>query len=427
MSVRPNGWGFHGHARTFAFREGTRNVNCRFCHSPVSLQFINLVNAPPSNSFLTRAQLGEPEMYFPLTVFVCEACWLVQIDEYKRHDEIFDRNYAYFSSFSTSWLNHCRSYVQDMIARLGLGADSLAVEVASNDGYLLQYFKERSIRCLGIEPTASTAAAAKARGIDTIEEFFGAEFAERLVTGRGQADLMLGNNVLAHVPNINDFVEGFRIALKPTGTVTFEFPHLLNLIRLNQFDTIYHEHFSYLSLLAVRAILAAHGLTVYDVEELPTHGGSLRVFARHDANNALPIQPAVEDLIRRERSARLDCPVGYRGLQVAADRIRNEFLSFLLKEAQQGHKVAAYGAAAKGNTFLNYCGIKGNQLIAFVVDRSPHKQGLFLPGSHIPVVDESHLRDARPDFIVILPWNLRQEISTQLAYVREWGGRASRK
>ena len=198
---------------------------------------------------------------------------------------------------------------------------------------------------------------------------------------------------------------------------------MLNLIRLNQFDTIYHEHFSYLSLLAVRAILAAHGLTVYDVEELPTHGGSLRVFARHDANNALPIQPAVEDLIRRERSARLDCPVGYRGLQVAADRIRNEFLSFLLKEAQQGHKVAAYGAAAKGNTFLNYCGIKGNQLIAFVVDRSPHKQGLYLPGSHIPVVDESHLRDARPDFIVILPWNLRQEISTQLAYVREWGGR----
>lgn len=398
-------------------------MKCRFCGAAADLPFVDLVNAPPSNSYLTAAQLGEPETYFPLQVFVCEACWLVQVDEYRRSDEIFDARYAYFSSFSPSWLRHCRDYVRDMAARLGLGADSFVVEVASNDGYLLQYVNEAGIPCLGVEPTASTAAAAREKGVETVEDFFGAAFAERLVAERGRADLMLGNNVLAHVPDINDFVEGFRIALKPGGTLTLEFPHLLNLIRFKQFDTIYHEHFSYLSLTVVRAILAARGLTVYDVEELPTHGGSLRVFARHEGNSALPVAPAVDALEQREIAAGLRSPDGYRGFQNAADTVRADFLRFLYDCRAQGRKVAAYGAAAKGNTLLNYCGIKGGELIEYVVDRSPHKQGLFLPGSHLPVVPEERLRQTRPDIILILPWNLRGEIAEQLAYAREWGAR----
>jgi SAM-dependent methyltransferase len=398
-------------------------MKCRFCGGDVALPFVDLVNAPPSNSYLATAQLNEPESYFPLKVFVCERCWLVQVDEYKKSDEIFDAHYAYFSSFSSSWLRHSREYVQAMIPRLGLGADSLVVEVASNDGYLLQYFVEGGIPCLGVEPTASTAAAAREKGVETVEEFFGVDFARRLVAERGQADLMLGNNVLAHVPDINDFVEGFRIALKPTGTLTFEFPHLLNLIRFTQFDTIYHEHFSYLSLTAVRAVLAAHGLTVYDVQELPTHGGSLRVFARHEGHTALAVTPAVDALEQREIAAGLRSAAGYQGFQQATDTIRADFLRFLYDCRADGKQVVAYGAAAKGNTLLNYCGIKGDELIRYVVDRSPHKQGLFLPGSHLPIVPEERLRETRPDVIFILPWNLRTEIAEQLAYAREWGAR----
>ncbi|MBT3285768.1 MAG: class I SAM-dependent methyltransferase [Victivallales bacterium] len=395
-------------------------MNCRFCDAEASLPFVDLVNAPPSNSYLTTAQLDEPESYFPLKVFVCEQCWLVQVDEYKQSDEIFDAHYAYFSSFSSSWLRHSREYVQAMTDRLRLGADSFVVEVAANDGYLLQYFNQAGIPCLGVEPTASTATAAREKGVDTVEEFFGADFARRLVDERGQADLMLGNNVLAHVPDINDFVEGFRVALAPGGTLTFEFPHLLNLIRHNQFDTIYHEHFSYLSLTTVRAILAAHGLTVHGVQELPTHGGSLRVFARHAANGDLPVAPAVNALEQREIEAGLHTADGYRGLQQATNAIRADFLRFLYDCRAAGKRVAAYGAAAKGNTLLNYCGIKGNELIEYVVDRSPHKQGLFLPGSHLPIMAEEKLRQTRPELIVILPWNLRAEIAEQLAYAREW-------
>jgi SAM-dependent methyltransferase len=398
-------------------------MKCRFCGGDVALPFVDLVNAPPSNSYLTAAQLNEPESYFPLKVHVCERCWLAQVDEYKKSDEIFDAHYAYFSSFSSSWLRHSQKYVEAMVPRLGLGCGSLVVEVASNDGYLLQYFNEAGIPCLGVEPTASTAAAARDKGVETVEEFFGVAFARELVRQRGQADLMLGNNVLAHVPDINDFVEGFRIALKPTGTLTFEFPHLLNLIRFIQFDTIYHEHFSYLSLTAVRAVLTAHGLTVYDVEELPTHGGSLRVFARHEANSTLPITPSVDALEGREIAAGLRSAAGYAGFQAATDAIRADFLCFLYDCRAKGLNVAAYGAAAKGNTLLNYCGIKGTELIDYVVDRSPHKQGLFLPGSHLPIVPEERLRETRPDVIFILPWNLRTEISEQLAYARDWGAR----
>lgn len=396
-------------------------LKCRFCHAAVSLPFIDLVNAPPSNSFVSPARLSEPEPYFPLKVFVCEQCWLVQVDEFKKFDEIFSADYAYFSSFSRTWLKHCETYVEKMSARLALGAKSFVVEVASNDGYLLQFFVKAGVPCLGIEPTASTAAAARKIGVDTKEVFWGKASAEALVAERGKCDLMLGNNVLAHVPDINDFVAGFAHALAPTGTLTFEFPHLLNLIRLNQFDTVYHEHFSYLSLGAVRSILAAHGLTVYDVEEIPTHGGSLRVFARHTTNTSLAVTDAVAALDRREEEAGLRSASGYAGVQRAADDIRASVLEFLYAQRRAGKRVAAYGAAAKGNTLLNYCGIKGNELISFVVDASPHKQGLFLPGSRIPVVAEERLRQDKPDFVVILPWNIRDEIEAQLAYVREWG------
>ncbi|MCU1347487.1 MAG: C-methyltransferase [Acidobacteria bacterium] len=398
-------------------------MKCRFCSHEVTLPFMDLVNAPPSNSFLTRAQLAEPETYFPLKVFVCESCWLVQVDEIKKFDEIFDAKYAYFSSFSRSWLEHCEAYVTQMRSRLALNDKSFVVEVASNDGYLLQFFVKAGIPCLGIEPTTGTAAAARKKGVETREVFWGQAAARQLVAERGRCDLMLGNNVLAHVPDINDFVAGFAIALAPKGTLTFEFPHLLNLIRFSQFDTIYHEHFSYLSLGTARGVLAAHGLTVYDVDELPTHGGSLRLYARHASNDALSVTPAVRAVEAKEEAAGLRRASGYQGLQKAADEIRRSVLGFLSEQRRAGRRVVAYGAAAKGNTLLNYAGLKGNDLIEFVVDASPHKQGLFLPGSHIPVVSEQKLRDFKPDFVVILPWNIRAEIEQQLAYIREWGGR----
>ena len=397
-------------------------MNCRFCGSKVTLPFIDLINAPPSNSFLTAEQLKEPETYFPLKVLVCESCWLVQVDEHKRFDEIFNSDYAYFSSFSSSWLRHSEAYVQSMIRRLELNEGSLVVEVASNDGYLLQYFVEASIPAVGIEPTHGTACAAREKGVETIEAFWGTETARQLVADRGQCDLMLGNNVLAHVPDINDFAQGFRLALAPGGALTFEFPHLVNLIKFNQFDTIYHEHFSYLTLSTVQEVLAAHGLVVYDVEEWPTHGGSLRVFARHEGNAQLKVRPSVAQLIDREAAAGMRRGDGYQGLQQAADQIRATSLDFLVQQRTAGKQVVAYGAAAKGNTFLNYCGLKGTELVRYVVDRSPHKQGLFMPGSHIPIVAEQRLRETRPDFVIVLPWNIHSEIREQLAYIKAWGG-----
>ena len=398
-------------------------MKCRFCGKPVALPFIDLVNAPPSNAYLTEAQLNEPEAYFPLKVFVCENCWLVQVDEYKKSDEIFDARYAYFSSFSSSWLAHSRRYVERITKRLGLTGDSFVVELASNDGYLLQYFNEARIPCLGVEPTASTAAAAREKGVETVEVFWGLKTAGDIASERGKADLILGNNVLAHVPDINDFVAGIQAGLKPSGTVTMEFPHLLNLIQYNQFDTIYHEHFSYLSFGAVERVFAAHGLTLYDVEELPTHGGSLRVYGRHSDNAALPVAPAVAEMKAKEERFGLYSRNAYEDFQEKADTVKREFLAFLLERKRAGKTVAAYGAAAKGNTLLNYCGVKGADLLAYVVDRSPHKQGLYLPGSHIPVVPEERLRETRPDVIVILPWNIRKEIAAQLEYAREWNAR----
>ncbi len=376
--------------------------------------------APPSNSYLTVEQLDGPETYYPLKLFVCRGCWLVQVPAHQGSERIFAPDYAYFSSYSTTWLQHARRYVDTAVHRLGLTAGSLVVEVASNDGYLLQYVAGRGIRCIGIEPTASTARAARARGIDTVEAFFGRAFAEQLVAERGHADLLLGNNVYAHVPDLNDFTAGLKIALAPGGMLTLEFPHLMRLVGQGQFDTIYHEHYSYFSFTTAERVLAAHGLRVWDVEELPTHGGSLRLWAVHDADPRQAL-PAVAELRSREQAAGMLTPEYYAGFQPCADRVKNDLLAFLLQTRREGKRLAAYGAAAKGSTLLNYAGVKPD-LVPYVVDASPHKQGRFLPGSRIPIVAEEKLQADRPDYVLILPWNLREEIEAQLAYVRRWGG-----
>jgi len=396
-------------------------MNCRHCQAPLCDVFIDLGAAPPSNAFLRREDLAGPEAHFPLKVHTCHACHLVQLDEVQRRDALFTHDYVYFSSFSASWLAHARRYVDMVSERLRLNAQSLVMEVASNDGYLLQYVQRRGIPCVGIEPTAGTAHAARAKGIESLEVFFGQAFAQRFAAQRRQADLVLGNNVLAHVPDINDFVAGLRDVLAPGGTVTLEFPHLLQLVGQHQFDTIYHEHFSYLSFHTVQCILASHGLVAWDVEELPTHGGSLRVWAQH-AGSLRPPTGRVADMARKERSAGMLEPAFYRGLQAYAERIKNDLVAFLIEHKRAGRTVVAYGAAAKGNTLLNFAGVRPD-LLPYVVDASPHKQGRWLPGSRIPVVAESRIRETRPDFVLILPWNLRDEIVGQLGYVREWGGR----
>ena len=397
-------------------------MNCRHCNSPVEHALVDLGSAPPSNNYLTARALKGPELWFPLRVLVCTECWLVQTEDFARADELFDEDYAYFSGFSASWLAHAKRYVHDMIERFELNHSSLVIEVAANDGYLLQYVQESGVPCLGVEPTASTAAAARDKGIEIVPEFFGVALGERLAAEGRQADLTAANNVLAHVPDINDFSGGFARVLKPTGVATFEFPHLLNLLEHNQFDTIYHEHFSYLSLVAVRRIFAANGLTVFDVEELPTHGGSLRVYAQRTDGGQQPVSPRVESLIQREVTAGLTSAAGYAGFQTKADRVKNDFVAFLIEAKRNGKRVAGYGAAAKGNTLLNYGGVK-QDLFPFVVDRNPAKQTKYLPGCRIPIVSEERLRQEKPDFVVILPWNLSAEVTDQLAYVREWGGR----
>ena len=395
-------------------------MNCRHCDADVSLSLIDLGSSPPSNAYLTKLTLRRPEKWFPLKVLVCESCWLVQAEAYSRAAELFNEEYAYFSSFSDAWLRHADDYVGAMTDRFGLDGNSRVVEVASNDGYLLQYVKSRGIPCLGIEPTASTAAAARMKGIETIEEFFGVELTLRLVDEGKQADLTAANNVLAHVPDINDFAAGFSLLLKPQGVSTFEFPHLMNLIEHNQFDTIYHEHFSYLSFSAVDRVFSANGLSVFDVEELGTHGGSLRVFAQRKDEGKHPRSSRVDELLGRERSVGMMSAEYYRGFQEKADRVKNDFVGFLVDARKQGKTVVAYGAAAKGNTLMNYAGVR-RDLISFVVDRNPSKCGRFMPGSRIPIVEESCLAASRPDFIVIFPWNIKEEIVTQLGYAREWG------
>lgn len=397
-------------------------MNCRFCKTTLNDVFIDLGNAPASNSFLDKEALNEPEAFYPLKVFTCPSCFLVQVDEYKKSDAIFDSTYVYFSSYSTSWLAHAKAYVEKMQERFQYTKDTLVIEIASNDGYLLQYFKEKNIPVLGIEPTANTAAAAAEKGIPSVIDFFGVRLAEKLAAEGKKADLLLGNNVLAHVPDIVDFVGGMKILLKENGVITMEFPHLMQLVDNNQFDTIYHEHFSYLSFHTVQAIFQAAGLELFDVEELSTHGGSLRIYAKHQEDDSKPINENVAALLQKEKEKGMLEMRYYTNFQQKAFGIKQQLLQFLLDQKKAGKKVAAYGAAAKGNTLLNYCGIK-NDFIDFVVDANPHKQNKFLPASHIPVVNEAHLKETKPDYVLILPWNLREEITRQLAYIKDWDGK----
>jgi len=395
-------------------------MQCRFCKTALQHVFIDLVNAPASNSFLSEEALNEPEVYYPLKVYTCHNCFLVQVDEYKKSDAIFDDQYVYFSSYSKSWLAHAKKYTDQMQDRFGFDSSSLVVEIASNDGYLLQYFLEKKIPVMGIEPTANTARVAIEKGIDTRIDFFGTRLAREL-SGQGlKADLLLGNNVLAHVPDIVDFVSGMKILLSDEGVVTMEFPHLMQLVDNNQFDTIYHEHFSYLSFHTVSAIFAAQGLEMFDVEEIPTHGGSLRIYARHAGCPAHPVTERVAALLQKEKAKGMLDMHYYDHFQEKALSIKLDLLDFLVQQKRKGLKVAAYGAAAKGNTLLNYCGVK-NDLIDFVVDANPHKQHKFLPASHIPVVTDEAIREQKPDYIIILPWNIKDEIISQLEYVRAWG------
>ena len=397
-------------------------MKCRHCAADLKFQLIDLGSAPPSNAYLTAISLRRPEKWFPLKVLVCERCWLVQAESYSRASELFNDEYAYFSSFSDAWLAHSKRYVDEMVARFALDSSSHVVEVASNDGYLLQYVKGKGIPCLGVEPTASTANAARQKGIESIERFFGVELAQELVADGRSADLTAANNVLAHVPDINDFVKGFSVLLKPNGVSTFEFPHLYQLVTERQFDTIYHEHFSYLSFTTVSEIFATQGLTVFDVEEIGTHGGSLRVFAQRSDFGDRTISERVSQMRELEAGAAMRSRAFYEGFEKDAERAKAKLLQVLVEAKLSGKKVAAYGAAAKGNTFLNYAGVKAD-LISFVVDKNPAKQGKWMPGSRIPIVDESQLRSEKPDVIVILPWNIKKEVLGQLAYVREWGAR----
>jgi len=397
-------------------------MKCRHCNRELKLPLIDLGSAPPSNAYLTDQTLHTPEKWFPLRVLVCEGCWLVQTEDFAQAEELFDEDYAYFSSFSTSWLEHAERYVKDMIKRFSLNEHSHVVEVAANDGYLLQYVKKRNVPCTGIEPTTSTANAAREKGIDILEEFFGVKLAQQLVEQGKQADLTVSNNVLAHVPDINDFVAGFSILLKPNGVATFEFPHLLKLVNENQFDTIYHEHFSYLSLTALETIFKENGLQIFDVEEHITHGGSLRLFAQRSDTGVRIVSEQVIELRKREMDAGMDSDNFYKNFQEKANIVKDDLLNFLIKAKQDGKKVVAYGAAAKGNTLMNYAGVRPD-LLSYVVDKSPSKQGKYMPGSRIPIYTEQFLKDDKPDYVLILPWNLKSEVIKQLSYIKESGGK----
>ena len=397
-------------------------MKCRHCQAELSLPLIDLGSAPPSNAYLTEKTLKMSEKWFPLKVLVCKKCWLVQTEDYAGAEELFDADYAYFSSVSTSWLKHAKDYVSDMIERFNLDEKAHIIEVASNDGYLLQYVKAQNISCLGIEPTASTARVAREKGIEVLEEFFGIDLAKRLVADGKQADFTAANNVLAHVPNINDFVAGFAILLKPNGVATFEFPHLMQMVKYTQFDTIYHEHFSYLSLTAANQIFNKNGLQIFDVQEIQTHGGSLRVFAQQSNHGRHKISNSVSSLLEVEEKAGIKSVDYYNTFQQHADKIKNDLITFLLTAKNENKKVLAYGAAAKGNTLLNYAGIRPD-LLSVVVDRNTAKQNKYLPGSRIPIIDEKAILEEKPSYVLILPWNLKSEITEQLTYIREWGGK----
>jgi SAM-dependent methyltransferase len=395
--------------------------SCRFCGTRLERTFVDLGMSPLCESYPSASDLNSGEVYYPLKVYVCDRCFLVQLEEYESAEKIFT-DYAYFSSYSDSWLKHADDYCGKMTDRLSLNDQSFVVEVASNDGYLLQYFNKRGVPSLGIEPAANVAKAAVERGVPTLVEFFGTRLAKELAAAGRSADLVLGNNVLAQVPDLNDFVEGLQILLKPAGVLTLEFPHLLRLIERNEFDTIYHEHFSYFSMLTTVRILEAHGMKVFDVEELATHGGSLRVYACRAEDETRPIEASVRKVIADEEQAGLASVAGYGSFARQVKDTKLAFVDFLLKAAREGKSVAGYGAPGKSATLIHYCGI-GKDLIQFTVDRSPYKQGRYLPGSHIPIYHPDRIAETKPDYVVILPWNLKTEIMAQLHYIREWGGR----
>lgn len=394
---------------------------CRFCAAPLSHSFVDLGMSPLCESFLDAGQLDRMEPFYPLHVYVCGRCFLVQLRQYVTPEHIFS-DYAYFSSYSSSWLEHARIYAGKMVERFDLGPQSFVVELASNDGYLLRNFVAKRIPCLGIEPAANVAEAAIEEGVPTLVRFFGAETARELAAQGKQADLLLGNNVLAHVPDINDFVAGMRLLLKPRGVITMEFPHIMRLMTENQFDTIYHEHFSYLSLLTVEQVFAAHGLTLFDVEELPTHGGSLRIYAGHAGEGGRPVAASVPSLRAREEAAGLARLESYASFGEQVRETKRQLLEFLIDAKRCGKSIAGYGAPGKGNTLLNYCGVR-TDFLDYTVDRNPRKQGKFLPGTHIPIHHPDHVRETRPDFLLILPWNLKDEIMKDMAFIRDWAGR----
>ncbi|NMC06233.1 MAG: class I SAM-dependent methyltransferase, partial [Candidatus Lokiarchaeota archaeon] len=391
---------------------------CRYCGAPLSKVFVDLATAPPSNAYLTTEMIKGPEKWFPLRVLLCTNCWLVQTEDYLGASELFPPDYAYFSSFSTTWLDHAKRYVETMISRFKMDKSSFVVEVGANDGYLLQHVVKAGIPCLGIEPTRSTAEAARRKGIETVEAFFGIELAKKLADSNKHADLIVTNNILAHVPNINDFVSGYSILLRPNGIATFEFPSLFRLVSENQFDTIYHEHYSYLSLTVVDRIFNDNGLFIFDVEELPTHGGSLRVFACKKESRGYRRSERVNDILTLEKSAGMNTLAFYSKFQEKVEMVKNDFVAFLIDARRNGKKVVGYGAAAKGNTLFNYGGVHSD-LVAFVADLNPWKQGKYMPGSRIPIVSPDMIRTSKPDYIIILPWNLKAEIMSSLSYVRE--------
>jgi SAM-dependent methyltransferase len=396
-------------------------ATCRFCNAPLTETFADLGMTPLSNSYVPAERANGMERFYPLHAYVCSRCWLVQLDQFETPEHIFS-DYLYFSSYSDNWLRHAEAYAQRMIARFSLNSASQVTEIASNDGYLLQFFQKRGIPVLGIEPAANVADVAIQKGIATDVSFFGVKTARRLREAGTAPDLIAANNVLAHVPDLNDFVGGFKTLLKPSGVITVEFPHLLRLVLENQFDTIYHEHFSYFSFLTVEQVFACHGLTLFDVEELPTHGGSLRIYARHAKNSSLSVTDAVSSLRQREKDAGLDRIDIYRQFARRIVETKYAVLEFLLGAKRAGKKIVAYGAPAKGNTLLNYCGVK-TDFIEFTVDRSPHKQGMLLPGTHIPIRHPDAIVEAKPDYVVILPWNLKDEIIDQMSVIRSWNGK----
>lgn len=400
---------------------GSHIPRCRFCGSPLTHTFVDLGMSPLCESYLTEGELNEKESFYPLHVYVCDSCYLVQLQEYVPPDQIFTE-YAYFSSFSDTWLEHAKNYMKQMIGQFHLDKSSLVVEVASNDGYLLQYFKEAGVPILGIEPAANVAAAAQQKEIPTLVEFFGVQTARELADNGMSADLLIGNNVLAQVPDINDFVEGLKIILKPHGVITIEFPHLKRLMEGNQFDTIYHEHFSYFSLLSTEKIFSHHGLKIFDVEELPTHGGSLRIYATHFENGGMMANGRVSRLRSVEEKNGFLTLEPYRAFADQVEKTKRALLSFLINAKQKGATIVGYGAPGKGNTLLNYCGIRSD-FLDYTVDRNPYKQGRYLPGTHIPIYDPSRIDETHPDYLFILPWNFKEEIMKQMDHIRSWGGK----